>query len=236
MIQLIPPVGTDSFSKETIKVFDNDEYYWNDKDAGKITWIVDVYKYASGAAPEDPNFPQKGEIILVFVHSGTVHLGDVYYERQFSVTVSDDHSKATKQDPTHGTRSGDVFEHTIDFKETFAMIQNHSREFPFEAIFQDSFPRGDHAQQTGEIIRAGKEAAFAVSYWKNPSHPERMSFPIKGLSVFKSSDPSKFPIKFTFAKGIRYFDGKNETFTSSVNHVNIGLGFPSKSTLEENAE
>ncbi|KAJ8487400.1 hypothetical protein ONZ45_g14346 [Pleurotus djamor] len=207
--QLIPPDNTSNWGRETLNIFNNTPVTWrNGASAGTITWNVDVYK---------------GEIVLLFVHSGTVRLGSIYYERQFQVSVgSGDSVTAVKQAPPYGTQNGDYYDHTIDYKETLQLRRNNGTElFPWEVIYYETFARGQNAQQTGSLS-GHLEADSAVAYWKNPSNPQSMSFPIKGITVFKARNPSRFPLRFSIGS-----DTEMEAmyvFANNVQFLNLSNG------------
>ncbi|KAJ8457169.1 hypothetical protein ONZ45_g18422 [Pleurotus djamor] len=218
--QLIPPDNTSNWGRETLNIFNNTAVTWrNGTSAGTITWNVDVYKYVSGAGLDDPNFPSRGEIVLLFVHSGTVRLGSIYYERQFQVSVgSGDGVTAVKQAPPYGTENGNYFDHTIDYKETLQLRRNNGTElFPWEVIYYETFARGENAKQTGSLP-GHLEADSAVAYWKNPSNPQSMSFPIKGITVFKARNPSRFPLRFSIGS-----DTEMEAILTDLKYYNTPL-------------
>ncbi|KAJ8487061.1 hypothetical protein ONZ45_g14465 [Pleurotus djamor] len=200
--QLIPPDNTNYWGKQTLTILNNAPVTWtNGVSAGTVTWNVDVYKYVSGAGLDDPNFASKGEIVLLFVHSGTVRLGSIYYERQFHVSVGAGPGiTAVKQAPPYGVQSGQYYDHTIDYRETLQLRRNNGTElFPWEVIYYETFSRGQYAQQTGHTP-GHLEAESAVAYMKNARSlilAVPNVDPDAGISVFKSNNPARFPVQFS---------------------------------------
>ncbi|KAF9492207.1 hypothetical protein BDN71DRAFT_1509676 [Pleurotus eryngii] len=199
--RLTPPVGTTFFHKETITIFDDQRIYVKGLHLETLTWRTDVYKYASGARPDKPDFRRNGgEIYIIMVHAGTGQAPDALPFFEFTKTVKVPSSIIpVKQYPASnsGTRSGSDYAYRIDYSNAMAMFKDGGNSsFHFDATYQEDFVR-QKAEQTGLETTDGVEFGVAPDLSFHASY----TYPIIGLSVFKCLDPSAFPATFTFRAG-----------------------------------
>lgn len=76
--------------RETITIFNNQQISVNALHLETLTWRTDVYKYTTGARPDEPDFKRKGgEIYIIMVHAGTGRAPDVlpFFELTRTVKV-----------------------------------------------------------------------------------------------------------------------------------------------------
>ncbi|KAG9222110.1 hypothetical protein CCMSSC00406_0009561 [Pleurotus cornucopiae] len=199
--RLTPPIGTTFFHKETITIFDNQQISVKGLLLETLTWRTDVYKYATGARPDKPDFKKNGgEIYIIMVHAGTGRAPDVLPFFELTKTVKVPSSIIpVKQYPASnsGTPSGSDLAYKIDYSNAMAMFKDGGNSsFPFDASYQEDFVR-HQAEQTGLETTDGVEFGVVPGL---PFH-SIYTYPIIGLSVFKSLDPSAFPATFTFRAG-----------------------------------
>ncbi|KAJ8474256.1 hypothetical protein ONZ45_g16011 [Pleurotus djamor] len=234
-IELVPPSDVTYFSSETIHIFKDEPLVWNatdhgERDAGRITWNVDVYKYATGRLPpDDPKFSESGSIILVLVHRGTLNVGKNTYERCLHVWPVSDSSgfEGTVQEPSTGSgvQQGDTWNYVIDYKETNTMLKNNGSELTsFTAKYHEDFALSN-AKQTGFTGFANGGVGFYIQCQSDAARDS--SFPIKGCSVFRSKDSNRFPLKCTFGH-LAHLDegGGSEVYSAyATKEVSISRGF-----------
>ncbi|KAF4584602.1 hypothetical protein EYR40_004600 [Pleurotus pulmonarius] len=201
---LQPPVGTSYDAKETITIFSDQVLSFYDQEGGgarnteKLTWIVDLYKYVTGAKPTEEDFGQKGgEIYIVMVHRGTGNNMDRARLHQFGyrVTVPSALNAIVHYPATGtGTQDGLNWDYTISFNQRMSMFNNGGNSaFDFNAEYQETFTR-QYALQDGSVSTTGAE--FSWEFQTSPGF--NFSFPMKGLTVFKTTDPTIFPVTMKF--------------------------------------
>ncbi|KAL4261931.1 DUF1769-domain-containing protein [Pleurotus pulmonarius] len=199
--RLTPPIGTTFFHKESVTIFNDEKISVGRLHLETVTWRTDVYKYATGARPDQPDFKKKGgEIYIIIVHTGTGRGPDVLPFFEFTRTVKVPSSiTPMKQYPASdsGTPSGDDLAYKIDYSNAMAMFKDGGNSsFPFDAAYEEDYVR-HQGEQTGVEITDG------VQFEVIPRVPFHYSYtyPIIGLSVFKCLEPSAFPATFTFRAG-----------------------------------
>ncbi|KAF4606042.1 hypothetical protein EYR38_000087 [Pleurotus pulmonarius] len=199
--RLTPPIGTTFFHKETVSIFKDEKISVGRLHLETVTWRTDVYKYATGARPDQPDFKKKGgEIYIIMVHAGTGRGPDVLPFFEFTRTVKAPSSMIpVKQYPASdsGTPSGSDLAYKIDYSNSMAMFKDGGNtSFSFDAAYQEDYIR-HQGEQTGFEITDGVQ--FDVIP-RVPFH-YTYTYPIIGLSVFKCLEPSAFPVTFTFQAG-----------------------------------
>lgn len=196
---LTPPIGTSFFHKETIPIFDNRQIWGTARQQETLTWRTDVYKYATGARPDEPNFREKGgEIYIIMVHSGTGHVLHLAPMTEYVESVKAPPSvMPVRQYPAShsGTQSGDNWSYSIQYSHTMPMFNNGgSSVFDFDASYQEDFIRY-RSEQTGIETTDGVEFGTTPRTFFPAMPPD---YSIIGLSIFKCLEPSAFPVKFNF--------------------------------------
>ncbi|KAG9223472.1 hypothetical protein CCMSSC00406_0006964 [Pleurotus cornucopiae] len=200
---LSPPVGTSYDEQETINVFENKilSFWENPRGLWKteqLTWNVDLYKYVTGAKPSDPNFRQNGGMIyIVMVHGGIANNQDNARLNQYGyrVTVPSTLNTVLHYPATgSGTPDGANWDYTISFKQNMPMFNNGGNSpFNFQAEYQRNFTR-ILVEQEGTVTPTGVE--FSWEYHKTLGLGG--SWPINGLTLFKTQDPTIFPVTMKF--------------------------------------
>ncbi|KAF4604539.1 hypothetical protein EYR40_003313 [Pleurotus pulmonarius] len=196
--RLTPPIGTSFFHKESITIFDNKQITGGNGLLETVAWRTDVYKYATGARPDAPDFRAKGgEIYIIMVHGGTGHAESpsLFHEYARRVKAPSSITPVKQYPASHsGIQSDDKWSYNINYSNTMPMFNNGGNGvFDFEAGYQEDFVRY-RSQQTG--FETGNSVEFAVKPATVP--PMSPDYSIIGLSVFKCLDPSAFPARFNF--------------------------------------
>ncbi|KAF4588267.1 hypothetical protein EYR38_010234 [Pleurotus pulmonarius] len=111
--------------------------------------------------------------------------------------------------PDHSTKDGDNWTATIDYEQAMQMFNNTGNDtFTHVAKYNETYQLLK-MNQSGGVMDDTAEAVFqpdAGSAWYNT--PKE----IHGLSVFRQTEPSQWPLKFTF-KAIAEFDSTVRTVT-----------------------
>ncbi|KAJ8519413.1 hypothetical protein ONZ45_g3611 [Pleurotus djamor] len=155
---LTPPLGTDFFRRQTVNIFDGIQMGTSPK-VCELVWKADVYTYATGAIPSDPDFARKGLIHVICVHHGFVRIyndfdPDVWTKLEFSLKPATSGLQPTLQLPStgSGTKDGDVYKYEIKFGEKMPMFNNGGNQtFTFDAAYEERFAR-INATQYGKVL------------------------------------------------------------------------------------
>ncbi|KAJ8519423.1 hypothetical protein ONZ45_g3614 [Pleurotus djamor] len=195
---LAPPPETSYYSRQTVTFF-NDQPIGFATKYGKFTWTADVYIYATGARPDDPDFSQKGLLNIIFLHSGYVEVyddfsADLWSGLDFSLMVKDSKLQPSLQFPETetGIKEDDNYKYEINYAERMPMFKNNGNEtFNFDANFQHTFTR-ICSKQSGS---RASDIKFGINNTKNSN--EHRTTEIYGFSKFTHKDPSAFPLTIT---------------------------------------
>ncbi|KAL0948497.1 hypothetical protein HGRIS_011063 [Hohenbuehelia grisea] len=211
---LAPPVGTRWFHSEESSILDNvrvhadDLEYYHD-----ITWRVRWYLYAVNADPSDPEFTTKGgAIYVILVHFGHVDSGPTcfpsatYFEGVFDFQVKapeDSGVVPLLQLPETGSGiSKDLTtEYVIDYSATYEMLSDkEENSSTFFASYNEHFVR-DGTTQRGDILFPDVvELQIRLDAKTQPKPNSRHE--IRGLSVFKGTTLSSWPVTLEFSHSI----------------------------------
>ncbi|KAF4593630.1 hypothetical protein EYR40_008418 [Pleurotus pulmonarius] len=202
--ELIPPLGTMYYSRQTIDFFDNQTFSYvmgmnvPPMNWGTLSWSADVYTYGTGGVPPtDDNFANDGGLIyIVMVHRVTVSVfssfsPDSWNTMKFGLRWNDSNLTPVYQLPSTGSEeiSGDNYNYEIDFVQAMQMLQNLGNQATtFDAKYGQTFSLAQ-ATQTG-VAATGVE--FQIKTVTSSS--EHSFTQTSALSMLTHPNPGQFPV------------------------------------------
>ncbi|KAF4565417.1 hypothetical protein EYR36_001988 [Pleurotus pulmonarius] len=212
LLQLEPPIGTSYWSVQNIPIFDY-------KVVGTlaspvqyllVSWSCQCYIFTTNQKPDANNFGGSGgAFYIVMKHSGQVDSTLYHGKQTFKLQISASSGSPMTHLPDHSTKDGDNWTATIDYEQAMQMFNSGGNDtFTHNARYNETYQLSK-MNQSGGVLNNTAEAVFqpdAGSAWYNT--PKE----IHGLSVFRQTEPSQWPLKFTF-KAIAEFDSTVRTVT-----------------------
>ncbi|KAF4605426.1 hypothetical protein EYR40_004210 [Pleurotus pulmonarius] len=195
---LRPPIGTSYFKRDTVTLLDNVAIQKDGQTYANISWSFNYYLYVTGARPDDPDFPKRGQVYVVFVHTGSIDVKRSRFDTlSLTLATTSEHCTANSQLPETGSGeqvgTSKDYKYLMDFDQTMNMFKNNGNQVmdpPFEARYQRDFIAKDSKQRG---ITREKSVEFGASNgWFYDQ-----SVPIYGFSVFQSDSVSDVPYQFT---------------------------------------
>ncbi len=155
-----------------------------------ISWSFNYYLYVTGARPDDPDFPKRGQVYVVFVHTGSIDVKRSRFDTlSLTLATTSEHCTANSQLPETGSGEQvgtskdykcksealstpsmiiDQYPDLMDFDQTMNMFKNNGNQVmdpPFEARYQKDFIAKD-SKQCG--ITREKSVEFGASNGVSP--------------------------------------------------------------------
>ncbi|KAJ8702880.1 hypothetical protein PTI98_001554 [Pleurotus ostreatus] len=196
--RLRPPIGTSYFKRDTVTLLDNVAIQKDGQTYANVTWSFNYYLYVTGARPDDPDFPKRGQVYIVFVHTGSIDVKSSAFDTlSLTLTATSEHCTASSQLPETGSGeqvgTSNDYKYLMDFDQTMNMFKNNGNEAmdpPFDARYQQDFIAKDSKQR-------GTTREKSVEFGASNGWFYKQSVPIYGLSVFQSDSVSGVPYKFS---------------------------------------
>ncbi|KAJ8519412.1 hypothetical protein ONZ45_g3610 [Pleurotus djamor] len=221
---LTPPLGTDFFRRQTITFFNGTQIGTSPK-VGELVWKADVYTYAVGAKPSDPDFARNGQINVICVHYGFARFyddfdPDVWTKLSFTLKPKTSGLQPTLQLPStgSGTKDGDNYKYEIKFGQKMPMFNNGGNQsFTFDAAYEENFARIKATQygNVSDYIGFGVESTAKSS--------DHRTVQIHGMSKWTHSNPSAFPVSLERSFTIKM---PSQGYSWSIwGNVSMSLGF-----------
>ncbi|KAJ8689205.1 hypothetical protein PTI98_013252 [Pleurotus ostreatus] len=195
LLQLEPPIGTSFWSVQDLPIF---EY----KTLGNlgaqyllVSWSCQCYIFTTNQKPDTVNFGGSGgAFYIVMKHSGQVDSTLYHGKQTFKLQISASSGSPITHLPDHSAKSGDHWTATIDYEQAMQMFNNTGNgTFTHNAKYNETYQLLK-MDQSGGVMDNTAEAVFQPdpgSAWYNT--PKE----IHGLSVFRQTEPSQWPFKFS---------------------------------------
>ncbi|KAF9499874.1 hypothetical protein BDN71DRAFT_1427855 [Pleurotus eryngii] len=153
--RLRPPIGTSYFKRDTVTLLDNVAIQKDGRTYAKVTWSFNYYLYVTGARPDDPDFPKRGQVYIVFVHTGSIDVKSAAFDTlSLTLTTTSEHCTASLQLPETGSGeqvgTSNDYKYLMDFDQTMNMFKNNGNEAmdpPFDARYKKDFIAKDSKQR-----------------------------------------------------------------------------------------
>ncbi|KAF4565419.1 hypothetical protein AB1N83_014091 [Pleurotus pulmonarius] len=210
LLQLEPPIGTSFWSVLDLPIFSNRWLVSTNSDQYVIvTWSCQCYIFTTNQRPDANDFSAAGgAFYVVMKHSGQVDSTLYHGKQTFKLQITASSGSPVTHLPNYSTKDGDNYTATIDYEQAMQMFNNNGNgTFTHNAKYNETY-KLLKMDQSGAVMDNTAEAVFqpdAGSAWNTPRE-------IHGLTVFRQTQPSDWPLKFTF-KAMATFDSFTRTIT-----------------------
>lgn len=147
-----------------------------------VTWSFNYYLYVTGARPDDPDFAKRGQVYIVFVHTGSIDVKSSAFDTlSLTLTATSEHCTASSQLPESG--SGEQVGTSKDYKcrsyepSTFAMLNNeHSDLMDFDQTMNMFKNNGNEAMDPPFDARYQKDIITKDSKQRGTTREKSVEF------------------------------------------------------------